>query len=174
MSDYASAPGNVLRIERRLPGPIERVWAYLVDPGKRALWFVGGAWDLRVGGVATVEWDHTKISHEPTPEAWKAFDGTSSTATITRIDPPRLLAYRTDMGRGTDSEIVFELSPVGDEVLFVITQTPVADAQSKSAFGSGWHAYLDALDDRVRGVKPRGFWTNFGRLQDEYAKRFTA
>ena len=172
MSDHASASGTTLRIERLLPGPIERVWAYLVEPEKRALWFVGGTWDLRPGGVANVEWDHTKLSHEPTPEAWKAFDGTSSTGTITRVEPPRLLAYRTDMGGGAECEITFELSPKGDDVLFTITQTPVEGPEAKASFGSGWHAYMDALDDRVRGVKPRGFWTNFENLQKDYAKRF--
>ena len=171
MSDYASATGNVLRIERRLPGPIERLWAYLVEPEKRALWWVGGAWELRPGGVATAEWDHTRLSHEPTPDAWKDFDGMTTTATITRVEPPRLLAYRTDMGAG-DVDITFELIPEGDEVLFVITQAPVADAPGKASFASGWHAYIDILEDRVRGTQPRAFWTNFNRLQEEYASRF--
>ena len=171
MSDYASATANVLRIERRLPGPIERVWAYLVEPEKRALWWVGGAWDLRPGGVAQADWDHTRLSHEPTPEAWKAFDGMTTTATITRVEPPRLLTYRTDMGAG-DVDITFELIPQGDDVLFVITQAPVADAQGMASFGSGWHAYLNILEDRVRGTTPRGFWTAFNKLQVEYATRF--
>ena len=35
--DYGvvTAPDTV-KIERMLPGPIERVWAYLTDPAKRA------------------------------------------------------------------------------------------------------------------------------------------
>jgi len=169
MSDHASATGNTLRIERRLPGPIERVWAYLVDPQKRALWWVGGPWDLRPGGETVCEWDHTRRSDEPTPEAWKSFDGMTTTGTITRIDPPRLLAYRGDMGG--EFEVTFELRPDGDDVIFTITQAPVADA-GKAGFASGWHAYVDILEDRVRNVKPRAFWTNFGRLEKEYAERF--
>ena len=37
MNDYGTktAP-DTLRIERTLPGPIERVWTYLTDPAKRA------------------------------------------------------------------------------------------------------------------------------------------
>jgi uncharacterized protein YndB with AHSA1/START domain len=171
MSKHASAAGTTLRIERTLPGPIERVWAYIVEPEKRALWFVGGVWDLRPGGVAHVEFDHTRFSHEPTPDAWKGMDGMKKTATITRVDPPRLLAYRTSMGP-QEYEITFELTPQGDDVHFVLTQAPVADAQGKEAFASGWHAHLDTLEDRVRGVTPRGFWTNFDRLQKEYAGRF--
>lgn len=43
MSDYGEVvePGTV-RIERLLPGPIERVWAYLTDVDKRATWLAGG------------------------------------------------------------------------------------------------------------------------------------
>ena len=39
-----------VRFERLLPGPIERVWAYLVDPDKRRLWLADGAMDARPGG----------------------------------------------------------------------------------------------------------------------------
>lgn len=170
MSDYASAKGTTLRIERRLPGPIERVWSYLVDPEKRALWWVGGAWDLRVGGATIAEWDHTRLSHEPTPEAWKDFDGMTTTGTISRIEPPRLLAYRTDMGMG-EIEITFELRPDGNDVIFSITQAPV-DEKGRADFAAGWHAYIDILEDRLKGATPRGFWTNFDRLQKAYASRF--
>src|SRR5204862_5015849 len=144
-----SATGHTLRIERRLPGPIERVWAYLVDPEKRALWWVGGAWDLKPGGETVCEWDHTRLSDEPTPEAWKSFDGMTSTGTITRIDPPRLLAYRGDTGGAF--EVTFELRPEGDAVIFTTTQAPVADA-GQARFASGWHAYVALLDDGVRNV----------------------
>ena len=168
MNEYASLTGNTLRIERRLPGPIERVWAYIVESEKRALWFVGGEWELKPGGVAHVEFDHRRLSHEATPEEWTGMDGATMTATITRVDPPRLLAYRADMGGG-DSDVTFELRPHGDGVILTISQTPV-DAQGKANFGSGWHAHLDILEDRVRGVKPRGFWTNFNRLLGEYSK----
>jgi uncharacterized protein YndB with AHSA1/START domain len=39
MNDYGvlTAP-DTLRIERLLPGPIERVWQYLTDSDKRATW----------------------------------------------------------------------------------------------------------------------------------------
>ena len=171
MSDYASAEGKTLRISRRLPGPIERAWAYVVESEKRALWFAGGDWELRVGGKAGVVFDHSRVSDEPTPEAWKSMEGAATDGTITRIDPPRLLAYRGDMG-GEDFEVTFELTADSDDVILTLTQAPVEGAQNQAAFGSGWHAYLDILDDRLRGVKPRAFWTNFDRLQKEYEGRF--
>ena len=100
MNNYATASGSVLRLERRLPGPIERVWQYIVDPEKRALWWVGGKWDLRVGGETQCEWDHRRLSDEPTPDAWKDFDGMTTSGTISRYEPPHVLAYKGDMGMG--------------------------------------------------------------------------
>ena len=171
MSDYASATGNTLRISRRLPGPIERAWSYLVESEKRALWFAGGEWELRVGGKAQVVFDHTRVSHEPTPEAWQPMEGVASVGTITRVDPPRLLAYSFEMGE-SKFEVTFELAAEGKDVILTITQAPVADAQGQAAFASGWHAYLDILQDRLRGIEPRAFWTNFDQLQKEYEGRF--
>jgi hypothetical protein len=72
---------------------------------------------------------------------------------------------------GGEFEVTFELRPDGDDVIFTITQAPVADA-GKAGFASGWHAYVDILEDRVRNVKPRAFWTNYSRLEKEYAERF--
>ena len=40
---------STIRFERLLPGPVERVWAYLVESTKRATWLAAGEFDLRVG-----------------------------------------------------------------------------------------------------------------------------
>jgi uncharacterized protein YndB with AHSA1/START domain len=42
---------STVRIERLLPGPVERVWAYLTESTKRATWLAAGEFDLRVGGA---------------------------------------------------------------------------------------------------------------------------
>ena len=39
-----------LKIERTLPGPIERVWAYLTESDKRRKWLASGNMDLREDG----------------------------------------------------------------------------------------------------------------------------
>ncbi|MEU7678310.1 hypothetical protein AB0C42_26245, partial [Micromonospora taraxaci] len=50
MNDYGMIiePGT-LRIQRLLPGPIERVWAYLTESDKRATWLASGAMKLENG-----------------------------------------------------------------------------------------------------------------------------
>ena len=43
MNDYAVATNpTTVRIERSLPGPIERAWEYLTDSEKRGKWFASG------------------------------------------------------------------------------------------------------------------------------------
>ena len=39
-----------IRFERLLPGPIETVWSYLTESGKRGEWLASGPMELRVGG----------------------------------------------------------------------------------------------------------------------------
>ena len=51
MSEYGVVTeSRTIRMERLLPGPIERVWDYLTDSAKRGKWFAAGKMDLRVGG----------------------------------------------------------------------------------------------------------------------------
>ena len=45
----ATAPRTV-RIERLLPGPVERVWAYLTDSEKRGKWLAKGPMADHAGG----------------------------------------------------------------------------------------------------------------------------
>ena len=48
MNDYGELlDKNTVRFERLLPGPIERVWAFLTESDKRAQWLCGG--DVETG-----------------------------------------------------------------------------------------------------------------------------
>ena len=63
MSEYATVTAaDTVRLERVLPGPIERVWAYLTEPEKRAKWFAGGPMELRVGGRVEFKFRHADLS----------------------------------------------------------------------------------------------------------------
>ncbi len=159
------APATV-RIERLLPGPIERVWAYLTEPDKRATWFAGGVFDLRAGGTGNLHFDHSNISREKTPEEYKS-KKSDWPCTITRVEPPRLLAY-TFGPAGPDSEVTFELEPRGKDTLLVVTHRRIVDRTTMVGVGSGWDAHLGILEDRLNGVEPRPFWTTHARLKREY------
>src|SRR4051812_22534974 len=97
MSEFGviTEPGTI-RFERLLPGPIERVWAYLTDSEKRGRWFASGHMELRAGGRMTLTFRHSELSPaaEPTPERFKQYEnGVTFHGQVTRCEPPRLLAY---------------------------------------------------------------------------------
>ncbi len=172
MTEYArfTSPTS-LRIERLLPGPIERAWAYVTESDKRASWFASGKWDLRVGGRIELVFDHASLSSEKeTPEKYREHMGVRMTGEILRIDPPRLVSFRWDDEEG-GTEVTFELTAKGSDVLLAITHARAAGREALTDYASGWHAHLDILEDRLRGAEPRPFWTNHAKLEQEYLKR---
>jgi hypothetical protein len=84
----ATGPGE-LRIERWLPGPAERIWAYLTDSEKRGAWLAPGEMELRVGGRV----EHRSAT--PTcPTKGSPRPGTATTRTGTSCTEPSLAASR--------------------------------------------------------------------------------
>lgn len=155
-----------VRIQRRLPGPIERVWAYMTQSDLRRRWLAAGPMDLKVGGEVELTWRNDELtSHIEQRPAGTAAEH-SMKSHITRIDPPRLLAF--DWG---DGDVTFELERQGDEVLLTVTHRRLADRASLLSVSAGWHAHLDILADRVAGREPGPFWSAWSRLRAEYETR---
>ena len=163
-------PGTV-KVERLLPGPVERVWAYLTDSRKRATWFAGGEFDLRVGGRARLEFDHASLSSEKvTPDKFKNVGRPQFDGTITRLEPMRLLAYTMRFGE-RDSEVTFELAPRGKEVLLVITHRGMDERDLRVSIMAGWDVHTGILADVLNGVEPRPFWSTHAKMAKEYEAR---
>ena len=96
--DYGTTPEpGTVRFERLLPGPIERLWAYLTDPEKRATWLAGGPMELRPGGRVELRFRNPDLSpvHEATPERWKKYEEATVHGRVTRCAPilRKRLAY---------------------------------------------------------------------------------
>lgn len=116
---------SVLRMERRLAHPPERVWPALLEPERLATWFPTTVTiEPRVGGA--VEY------------------GFGGPGTVTDLDPPRLVAYTWE----TD-HLRWELSADGTGSLLVLVHT-FDDRAGAASFAAGWDGCLDALD----GVPP--------------------
>lgn len=164
----AIAEPGTFRIERVLPGPIERLWSYLTDPEKRRTWFGAGPMELRVGGRVGLQFRFDELSAEKTP-----LDKTNECdvgGRVTRCDPPRLLSYT--WGEQQDaSEVTFELFPRGRDVLLVITHRRLGDRGTMISVASGWHAHLGLLADQMNGRRPRPFWSTKTQLATEYETR---
>lgn len=166
-----TGPAEV-RIVRTLPGPIERVWAYLTDPEKRARWFAGGPMEQRVGGKVRFEMRHSCIAPNETPpdefkkvhESGKTFEGT-----VTRCEPPHLLAFT--FGSDNESEAIFQLTPQGKDVLLVLTHRATAgDIPYLHEFAAGWHTHVAQLIARLEGTPPPPLWPMLMKLKPEYDK----
>lgn len=162
------APDTV-QIKRVLPGPIERVWAYLTESDKRGQWLATGDMDLRVGGEFELAWHHNDLSSDkaPTPERYKKHQGHTMRGRIIRCEPPRVLAY-TWGEKG--AEVMFELTPQDDEVLLVLTHSRLASRQDMRAVSGGWHSHLRILVDRLNDREPESFWRTHERIEQEYAR----
>jgi uncharacterized protein YndB with AHSA1/START domain len=160
---------DTVRIERLLPGPIERVWDYLTDSKKRGIWLATGKMELRVGGKVELKFHHADLSAEKTPpEKFKKMErGHIMHGTITACDPPRLLSYTF----GEAGEVTFELTPKGNNVLLVLTHRRLADRATMVGVSSGWHSHLAILIDVLNGDEPRPFWTTVRKMEAEYQKR---
>jgi uncharacterized protein YndB with AHSA1/START domain len=178
MRDVVQADGQVIdaqtvRFERLLPGPIERVWAYLTEGDKRRRWFAGGDMDLRVGGTAEFIFHHSELTphQEAVPDKWKDYtDGMSFVSRITRCEPPRLLGITWGDSPG-DSEVVFELTARGGDVLLTLTHRRLPNRGEMIDVAGGWHTHLDILADVLNGRTPGPFWSAAARHGAEYEKR---
>ncbi len=178
MNDFGILTANdTIRFERLLPGPIERVWAYLTDSDKRGLWLASGPMSARVGGTVELNFRNAELSKNDdcAPEKYRAYENCGRTiGTITRFEPPTLLAYTWSEGDSASteapSEVMFELTPHGDQVLLVLThQRLCIDAMTSVA--GGWHTHLGILEDHLRERRPRPFWRTHTALEAEYEKR---
>ncbi|MBX9909728.1 MAG: SRPBCC family protein [Beijerinckiaceae bacterium] len=164
---------GAVRFERLLPGPIERVWAYLVEGDKRATWFCGGQTQPRIGGHIALFFKHSLITTEPPPESARKMndEGAMMGGTITAFEPPHRFAFNW-VGMGEpDSDVEFELSRMGDKVRLVLTHRRLATSARMAMVSSGWHLHLDLLEDQLAGREPRGFWSVHEALEAEYAER---
>jgi uncharacterized protein YndB with AHSA1/START domain len=122
----------VIRFERHLSHPVDVVWRALTTPGEMVRWWGEGSVDLVEGGRFDVTWLNTDD------------EGNRATmnATITRLDPPRLL--ETD---GDDHGILrWELDPEGEGTRLRFTSTLELPDQFRTRHIAGWHWHLDALE----------------------------
>lgn len=162
------AEGSV-RIERLLPGPIERVWAWLTDEELRRQWLAAGDMRLEVGAPFELVWRNDELSDPPgrRPEGFAEEHRMQSR--ILEIDAPRRLAFTWG-----DGEVVFELEPRDGHVLFRVLHHGISDRSNMLMIGAGWHMHLDILVARVSGQAPASFWDGWTRLRSEYEQRMPA
>lgn len=168
-----TAPETV-RVERLLPGPITRVWDYLVVPELRATWIAGGTIEPRVGGRVELVFRHATLTRDddaPPPKYAAMREEARMTGAVTDWAPPHRLAYTWGEDGGGASHVQFELSQEGERVRLVVTHTRLCERELLLSVSAGWHAHLDILRDRLEGREPQGFWRRHTALEAQYAQR---
>lgn len=167
---------HVLRYERRLNHPVERVWTALTHPDELAGWLAAAEeLELTEGGRIALRWLNV-------PEDWSEWekqgvetsDGTAEVVrgTITRLDPPRLIEYDTDlMGR-----MRWELRADGGACVLTFTNTAeLPDGHPPEQTLAGWHIHLDHLAEALEGRPVEwSTWTEdymgeWAAIRDRYA-----
>ncbi|MBV8664402.1 MAG: SRPBCC domain-containing protein, partial [Hyphomicrobiales bacterium] len=120
-------------IQRLLPGPIDRVWSYIVDSELRAKWMATGKLDLTVGSLAELVWRNDELTNPPgqRPQGFSAEHRMQTR--VNEVDPPRQLSISWG-GRG---DVSFELAPSGEQVLLTVVHRRLPDRASLLLVGPG-------------------------------------
>ena len=175
MSEHGTLVGkDTLRFERLLPGPIERVWAFLTEGEHRAKWLAGGSTELKVGGAVRLEFNHNNLTphDDPPPERFAdQQEGVVHTGKVLRCEPPRLLEHTWDEGDGHISAVTFELTQQGEQVLLVLTHRRAGSRRALVQTSGGWHVHLDILATVLSGGVPSPFWPRYEKREAEYETR---
>jgi uncharacterized protein YndB with AHSA1/START domain len=153
---------NTIRFVRDLPGPIERVWAYLTESDLKATWIGPGDVPADIGGERTTTWEGE--DGEP---------GGGLTLRTRVFDPPRVLEYdwielQAPGGAIRDSVVRIELAAEGDRVRLTLTHSALP-VDSYETIGAGWHAHLDTLRATMNGVDGPGADVRYEAVRERYA-----
>ena len=170
MNDHAVYPGPAkLEIWRDLPGPIERVWDYLVKSELRQKWICAGAVSSEIGGPIVFEFDHTRLSTQPTPESHKGGGEHRMVGSVRVFDPPHQLAFSWPSAEGeAPTEVIIKLTETEEGVRLHLRHEQLTTTGNKSGASAGWHAHLDILKDILTGQPGRDFWVHFLPLEQAY------
>jgi uncharacterized protein YndB with AHSA1/START domain len=159
-----------LKIQRLLPGPVDRVWAYLTESELRRQWLASGQMQAKTDTPFELVWRNDDLSDPPgaRPEGFGAEHRLESR--ILAFEPGRKLAFTWNQG-----EVSFELEPAGDKVLLTVIHRRLPDRAQLLNVSAGWHAHLDVLATKISG-KPQtaSFWDGWSKLKAEYDKRLPA
>jgi uncharacterized protein YndB with AHSA1/START domain len=159
---------TTLTIQRWLPGPVERIWNYLVDGDMRRRWLASGVLPEHVGQGFELTWRNDTLSRDddPRPEGFGAEQNMRSE--LLAIVPMQHLAIAWGTGK-----VVFDLAPKGDRVLLTLTHSGLGDTATLVMIGAGWHMHLDILLALAEGREPGSFWSGWQELKADYRARLS-
>ncbi len=159
-----------LKIQRLMGGPIERIWAYLVESDKRRKWLAAGEMELKVGAPFEFVWRNDELTDPPGKRPDRFGSEHRMQSRITELDPPHRIAFTWD-GSG---DVTIELKEQGNNVLLTLVHRRLPNRSNLLGVSAGWHVHLDLLVARASGEEPGPFWDGWTKLRKEYDGRMPA
>jgi uncharacterized protein YndB with AHSA1/START domain len=162
---------RTIRFERRLPGPIGRVWAYLTESELRRQWLASGEMVMEAGTTFELVWRNDELTDPPgeRPSDFASGEHRMQSRVIA-AEPPRRLVITW----GSEGEVSFELEQAGDEVLLTLIHSRLPAGSGMLDIAAGWHTHLDILAARAGGTSAEPFWEKWSRLKPDYERRLAA
>jgi uncharacterized protein YndB with AHSA1/START domain len=161
---------TTLRIQRLLPGPVERIWAYLTDSDLRKKWLAAGVMEMKVGAPVELVWRNDELNDPPGKRPDGFPEEQRMRSRITELEPLRKLSIAWN----NSGDVTFELEPKGAGVLLTVTHRRLPDRSTMLKVSAGWHMHLDILAARANDQTPAPFWEGWARLHQEYDRRLPA
>jgi uncharacterized protein YndB with AHSA1/START domain len=159
-----------LTIQRMLPGPVERIWAYLTDSDLRRQWLAAGRMEMKAGTPFELVWRNNELTDSPSRQPPGFADEQRMQSRIVEVDPLRKLVFTWN----NSGDVSFELEQKDNEVLLTVIHRRLPDRPTLLKVSAGWHTHLDVLVARAAGKQPESFWDVWSRLQTEYDRRLPA
>jgi uncharacterized protein YndB with AHSA1/START domain len=159
-----------LKIQRLLPGPMDRIWDYLTKSELRRQWLAAGEMEMIVGAPFELIWRNDELTDWPGKRPPGASDEHRMESRITALDPPHRLAIAWK-GSG---EVSFELTPQDGQVLLTVVHRRLPDRATLLSVSAGWHMHLDLLVAGTTGANREPFWDGWSRLKQDYDRLLSA
>lgn len=143
----------VLRFERTLSAPLERVWQALTEEEDLATWF-----------PVAIEGRFEK--GEKLTMVFRQDEGPPLDGEVLACDEPRLLAIRWG-----EEILRFELAPVDGGRCHLVFVNTFDDGGKAARDSAGWHLCLDALEARLLGREPAPMADRWDDVYGDYVRR---
>jgi uncharacterized protein YndB with AHSA1/START domain len=160
LEPFSLQDDRTVQIERVLPGPLERLWAYLTRAEHLRTWLADGDVPPQVGA---------QVALSQQPDGVPIRTGGIIRGTVTRVEAPTLLEYtwthQTDATTPSQppSLVRFELETRGDDVLLRITHGRLR-FEDQALVATGWHTHTGILEDVLNARIPTPFLETFSPM----------
>lgn len=177
MSEHGEiTEGGALRFVRLLPGPIKRVWAWIAEPEKRALWLAGGEIGLVPGARISFEFDHSRITphtEDLPPEKYGGAGNTEMEGKVLECEPPHLFVFSWPGPGDITTTVTIRLAEADEgQVLLELIHDGIPSWTDLIGASAGWHVHFDIMQAHMEGRVPGPFWAAHTVSEADYEARF--